>query len=91
MSHASEQTIQHLLNTFLKPPSGKSPAAIRERLLYWIEQANHPEKYTKDEDTSKLAIADVRRKARQNVRRIIAEHPVVASSLAKEQSSPEVA
>jgi hypothetical protein len=78
-----QQSVQDLIDKFLTPPKGNSPEAIRAKLLYWVERANHPEKHS--QDNSKFAIADVRRKARQNARRIITRYPEVAFQLAKEQ------
>ncbi len=70
-------SVQEFLTKFLNAPKGKTPEAISQRLIFWIERANNPEKYTNG-DSSKFAVADVRRKARQNVRRIVTQHPEVA-------------
>ncbi len=79
------QNVQELINKFLTPSKGHSPEAITERLMHWVERANHPEKYS--QDISPFAIADLRRKARQNARRIILRHPDVAAKLVSEQGA----
>ena len=80
-----QQSVQDLINKFLPNPKGSSPESIQARLLFWIERANHPEKFS--DDISKFAIADVRRKARQNARRLITRHPDLAAKLASEQAA----
>lgn len=81
MSTTSTDSIQDFLTKYIAAPKGKKPDAIRERLLHWIDRANNPEKNTNG-DPSKFAVADVRRKARQNVRRIVCQHPGVAAQVA---------
>lgn len=85
---SATNTTDNLLNIFLTPPSGKSPEAIRERLMYWIERANHPERYTYG-DTSPLALINVRRKARQNLKRTVEQYPKAAAQYAAELQGEE--
>ena len=84
-----QDTVKNLINVFLQPPSGKTPTAIRERLTYWIERANHPDLYT--EDKSKLAVNDLRRRAKQNLKRTIERYPEVATQFARDIAQPETA
>ena len=74
--------IDHFLNKFLKPPAGATPEAIKEKLRYWIDVANSPEKYT--DDRTPYALGALRRNARQNARRIALRNPRVAEQLASE-------
>lgn len=76
--------IDTFLNNFLTPPPGSSPKDIKDRLLHWIEIANHPEVGTAD--PTPHTIAQRRRKARQNVRRLALRHPAVADQLMLERS-----
>lgn len=72
------------LSRVLRRTPSNSPEAIKERLKFWIERANDPQIYSTEK--TRLAIADVRRKARQNVRRLATRHSEVAAQLATEMA-----
>jgi hypothetical protein len=76
--------VQKFIDQFLILPSGKSPAAIRDRFEHWREVHSHPEKYT--EDQSPHALAAKRKSARQCLRRLAERHPDIAASLVREVS-----
>lgn len=76
------------VRTFFTSPSGTSPAAIRERILYWIERATHPEQFVpQDTPTNSLpqVTARIRRRARQNALRLAGRHPEVRDQLIHER------
>jgi hypothetical protein len=83
-----QQSTDEFIRLFLNPPPGKSPADIHERLWHWINVANRPElklpSDTKPED-EKRVLADLRRKALQNVRRTAAKYPEIAKQLIQER------
>ena len=74
--------VQEFLSAFLTPPPGDSPAAVKQKMLHWIEVANHPEQSSSDQ--SPHAIAALRRNARQNLRRLAERNPAVMQELLKE-------
>jgi len=80
---------RELITSFLIPPNGKSPQAVKARILHWVDVANHPEKYVPDPNNP-YAIAAKRRTARQNARKLIQRHPELAAQL-KAERSQEVA
>jgi hypothetical protein len=71
--------VEQLLNRFLTPPKGRSPEEVKEKILHWIDAHNDPAKYTKD--PSPYGVAAVRKKARQNVRRLVMRHPSIAAQI----------
>lgn len=75
--------IDIFLAKFLVPPKGDSPEEIADRIRYWIEVANHPEKFVKD-DSSPYAVSAKRRTARQNLRRLVSKHSQVAAQIMRE-------
>ena len=50
-----QDTIQTFIEKFLIPTPGKSPQAIKDRILHWVEVANHPEKFTSTQDIHAIA------------------------------------
>lgn len=71
------------LDKFLLPPKSDSAKATTERIRYWIDVANHPEQFVKD-DLSPYAISAKRRTARQNLRRLLKKYGQVAATLMHE-------
>lgn len=89
-----QDTIQTFIEKFLIPTPGKSPQAIKDRILHWVEVANHPEKFTSTQDIH--AIAAKRKNARQCVKDLAARHPDIIAVLSAERTeertnTPEVA
>ena len=82
---SNDSTVEDFLRAFIAPPNGSTPRDTRAKLEYWIEAATHPEQHTKDNDTSRYAVAAVRRKARQNARRLAERHPDIAQQLMRER------
>ena len=76
---------KELIASFLIPPNGKSPEAIKARILHWVDVANHPERHVLDPSNA-YAIAVKRRTARQNARKLIDRHPEVALQIKSERS-----
>lgn len=76
--------IDNLINSFLTPPKGKSPGAIKDRIQHWIDIANFPEKHV-DDPTNRYAVAAIRRSARQNARKLIRRHPELALEIQNEE------
>jgi hypothetical protein len=72
--------VHQLINKFLAPAPGRSPARIKQRILDWIEKANHPLRFLPS-NAGADTIAEFCRKARQNVRRLSARHPEVAAEI----------
>ena len=72
--------VQQIIDTFLVPAPGRSTEAIKSRILDWIEKANNPSKFAPP-NASAEGIAEIHRKARQNVRRLAAKHPEVAAEI----------
>lgn len=90
MSNSTSTGVQEFMNKFLTRRQRKAAEAVRERLLFWIQRANSPEHYAGD-DAPRFLIAELRRKARQNVRRIISQHPEIAEQIAAEIADEEEA
>jgi len=76
------------VRTFFQAPNGSSPDDIRERILYWIERAAHPEQFV-PQDTPANSLSEVtahiRRRARQNALRLAGRHPEVRDQLIRER------
>lgn len=68
------------LARYITPPSGRSPQTTKSRIMRWIQIANNPEQVASPNTTEK-DIAKLRRKARQNVRRLAEAHPDVAAEI----------
>jgi len=67
--------VDEFLSRHLKPAPGRSAQDVRDRILHWIEIANNPS------IVSTNNIAETRRKARQNIRRLVERHPEVANQI----------
>ena len=67
------------LQKHLNPPPGKPAPDVTERILHWLAVANNPNIVAPA--TSAANIANVRRKARQNLRRLVLRHPEVAAQV----------
>jgi hypothetical protein len=72
--------VQQLINTYLVPTSGRSLQTTKDRILRWMQIANSPGKFAPVDATSR-DIAELRRKARQNVRRLASTHPDIATEI----------
>jgi hypothetical protein len=68
--------VDRFISKYLNPPPGKTPRDIKTRLQHWISVANNPSQLISGSDACELA--NVRRKARQNVRRLLQQHPELA-------------
>lgn len=81
VSHRGESpAVRQLIDTFLIPTSGRSPQTIKSRILRWIEIANNPSQAAPPNANAR-DIANLRRKARQNARRLAGAHPEVAAEI----------
>lgn len=80
------QAVTDFLRRFLKPPIEKTPQAIKDKLLHWVEVANNPQDYAHDSSDAR-SVANLRRKARQNIRRIAIRHPEIASLMVREHEA----
>jgi len=74
--------VQQLISKYLAPPPGKSFAKQKERIVHWLQVANNPSLYAPP-NASAANVADLRRKARQNVRRLAEKYPEVAADVMK--------
>lgn len=72
--------VQQLINTYLVPTSGQSHSSIKKRIVRWMQIANKPSQFASPGATNK-DIAELRRKARQNVRRLAGAHPEVVTAI----------
>lgn len=72
--------VQRLINTFIVPTSKHSKQSVKERVVLWMQIANNPSQFASPEATRK-GIAELRRKARQNVKRLAAVHPEVVAEI----------
>jgi hypothetical protein len=72
-------SIDTFLQTFLHPPTGTSPQDILAKLRHHIDVANNPAQYSTD--TSVPALRAKRRNARQALRRLAKNHPLLAEQL----------
>jgi hypothetical protein len=74
--------IEKFIRIAFTPPTGSNPADIREKILHWVEVANHPELHT-TEQTPAVA-RELRRKGKQNARRLALRHPEIAAQITRE-------
>lgn len=72
--------VHSLISKFLAPTPGRSPDKIKSLILRWIAVANDPATIAPPNASAK-DIAELRRKARQNVRRLATKYPAVAASI----------
>lgn len=75
--------VDTFLSNFITPPPGSSTKDIKHRITQWIEIANNPRLGIAD--PTPAAIAQRRRKARQNARRLALRYPAIADQLMREQ------
>jgi hypothetical protein len=73
-------SVDAFLARYITPPSGRSPQTTKSRIMRWIQIANNPSEVAPP-NTSEKDIAKLRRKARQNVRRLAEAHPDVAAEI----------
>ena len=78
--------VDRFIARHLNPSPGRTPQDLTARLQHWISIANDPSQIVSGLDAKGLANA--RRKARQNVRRLILGHPELAGQTIATQ--PEV-
>ena len=76
---------QALLSHFITPPKGTSPAAIKDRILHWLDVSTNPQNHIMD--SSAYAVAARRKTARQNLRKLILKYPSLAAELKRERES----
>lgn len=82
-----QAVVARFISQHLNPPPGRTPQDVKVRLQHWVSVANNPSLLASE--TNAKVLANVRRKARQNIRRLVLQHPEVASQIpATEQ--PEV-
>lgn len=79
MTPSPANDVDAFLSRHLLPPPGKTTDDVKARILQWIAIANDPALATQDHSPKK--IADLRRKARQNVRRLVQKHPDAAAQI----------
>ncbi|MBW4039208.1 MAG: hypothetical protein HIU91_10100 [Acidobacteria bacterium] len=72
--------VQQIIDTFLAPAPRRSPETIKENIIHWMKIANSPSQHAAP-SASAEAVAYLRLKARQNVRRLAAKHPEVAAEI----------
>lgn len=87
-------SVDKFIQLFLKPPPPKSnsPVDVRAKLLHWIAVANTPEQFIPPNtppEVSATVISNMRRKARQNIRRLAERHPAVKDQLIREKETGE--
>ena len=75
------------LSKHLNPSPGRPVQDVKDRILHWISVCNNPSQFTSTTDVK--ALAEIRRKARQNVRRLVARHRVIAAEISM-SLQPEV-
>jgi hypothetical protein len=75
--HSGSTEVDRFLARHLNPAPGRTTHSSKERILHWLEVANTPAAYALD--PSAKSIANMRRKARQNVRRLVERHPDAAA------------
>ena len=74
--------IDRFFQTFVRPPTGKSPEDILAKLRHYIDVANDPSTYATDK--SAFAVRAKRRNARQAIRRLVQRHPEIAAQMMRE-------
>lgn len=79
MTRSPANDVDAFLSRHVLPPPGKTAEDVKARILRWIDIANDPTLATQDH--SPQNIADLRRKARQNVRRLVQKHPDAAAQI----------
>jgi len=79
MTPSPTHDVDVFLIRHVRPAPGRTAEDAKDRILHWIEVANNPAAAIPTAD-SKI-IADVRRKARQNVRRLVKKHPDIAAQI----------
>jgi len=77
-------TPDDFLKRFLKPPKGKAPAQIREKILHWLDVANNPEAFGSADAAAR------RKSARQNVCRLVKQYPEIAAEIVATVKPEEV-
>jgi len=77
--------VSKFLSTFLTPCKGSSPVEIEERILYWVEVANHPDRYITSANPHELSAK--RKSAVQNLRRLVERHPDIATKIEGEREA----
>jgi len=65
------------LSLHIIPPPGRTSFDAKQRIVTWVKIANNPSLKAPNADAKTLA--NVRRKAVQNVRRLVARHPEAAA------------
>ena len=75
-------SLDSFFQTFLRPPTGKSPQDISAKILHYIDVVNNPEQYSEDHSTP--ALRAKRRSARQSLRRLALKHQALAAKLMHE-------
>ena len=76
-SHATDVDV--FLSRHVSPAPGRATHDAKERILHWIAVANNPAIIAAN--TNPETIAEVRRKARQNIRRLVKRHPQAAAQI----------
>ena len=66
-------TVQTFINVYLKPQSQPT----KERIVHWLEVFNNPEQFK----TDTLSVAETRRRARNNLIRLVRRNPGIADTL----------
>lgn len=77
---AQGDMVHQLISRYLVPAPGRSPDRIKQCILDWMRKANSPALFAPP-NASAEAIAELRRKARNNVRRLAAKHPTVLAEI----------
>ncbi len=75
-------TLDSFCEKFLQPAKGDSPEQIANRIRHWIEVCNRAEEFC--QDSSPYALSAKRRSARQNLRRLVKKHPLIAEQIRRE-------
>ncbi len=83
-----DQQVTEFLARHVKPSPGKTAEGVKDRIERWLQIANDPSTVTTD--TTPKAIANIRRKARQNISRLVQRHPHVAAVIDDAAAESEV-
>jgi hypothetical protein len=86
MTPSRNTEVDLFLSRHLVPPPGRTASDVKQRILHWITIANNPTSAVAP-DSSKKTRADVRRKARQNIVRLMKRHPEAAAAINIEPQS----
>lgn len=77
-----QREVDLFLQKHLNPTPGRPAQDVKDRILHWIALAKNPTLVISEANAK--SEANARRKARQNIRRLLLRHPEVAAQLDRE-------